>query len=219
MSRDLVIIVPMLGRAHRVKPLLESVTATVPDARVLFCTSSGDTDVHRAIAQAGRERIEVPYIQRGDYARKINAGYRVTTEPHLFCAADDLCFHAGWYEAALTRLGDGIGVVGTNDLGSPRVMAGDHATHSLVTRDYADRYGTIDSPGQIMHEGYWHEWVDDEMVETAKHRKAFAFAPDAHVEHLHPNWGKAPSDGLYQLQRIRMHDGARLHRQRRLLWT
>ena len=35
------------------------------------------------------------------------------------------------------------GVVGTNDLSSKRVMAGTHATHALITREYAE-LGTID---------------------------------------------------------------------------
>jgi len=215
----LVVLVPMLGRPHRVAPLVDSLTATVPGARVLFCTSPGDTAVHEAIAAAGHPRIEVPYTQRGDYARKINCGYRATEEPYIFCAADDLHFHPGWFEAAAAALTPGIGVVGTNDLGSPRVMAGQHSTHSLVTRAYADGWGTIDQPGHILHEGYWHEFVDDELVATAQRRGAFAMALDSWVEHLHPNWGKGTTDGLYMQQRLRMHDGRRLYRHRSRLWT
>ena len=219
MAADVAILVPMLGRPHRVGPLLDSIDATAPAARVLFCVSPSDTAVHKAVDQAGRERITVPFHPVGDYARKINAGYRHTREPLIFCGADDLLFHPGWYEVAVKHLGDGIGVVGTNDLGSPRVMAGDHSTHSLVARDYANRLGTIDQRGQILHEGYPHEYVDDELVGTAKHRGAWAFAVDSHVEHLHPNWGKAPNDGLYAQQQMRMRRGAALYRQRRRLWT
>ena len=215
---DLVILVPMLGRAHRVVPLLESIRETC-DARVLFCLTPGDVTVLRAVEVAGGQCIMVGQKPAGDYARKINHGYRFTTEEHIFCGADDLLFHPGWYEAAAAELRDGVGVVGTNDLGSPRVMAGEHSTHSLVTRRYANLYGTIDQPGAIMHEAYPHEWVDDELVETAKARGAWAFAGGSYVEHLHPNWGKAPSDRMYSKQRARMRAGATLYRQRRRLWT
>lgn len=218
-ERDLVIVVPMLGRPHRVQPLLESIRSATPAARVLFVLSPGDTKVAHAVEAVSAEVVTVPFRPVGDYARKINAGYRYTTEPLVFLAADDLRFHPGWCEAACAKLDAGIGVVGTNDLGSPRVLRGEHSTHSLVTRDYADRYGTIDQPGAILHEGYAHEWVDDELVETAKHRRAWAFAPDAKVEHLHPNWSKGVPDQLYAQQQARMRYGRPIYQRRRKLWT
>jgi hypothetical protein len=207
----------MLGRPHRVAPLLTSIRATC-DARVMFCLSPLDLEVAAAVEAAGEEHILVPRQRLGDYARKINAGYRTTDEELLFLAADDLLFHPGWLEAAVAQLKPGIGVVGTNDLGSPRVMAGEHATHSLVTREYADRFGLIDKRGAVLFEGYHHEWVDDELVGTAKGRSAWAFATDAHVEHLHPNWGKGEMDSLYAQQRQRMRASATLYRRRSRLW-
>lgn len=216
---DLVIIVPMLGRAHRVVPLLESIHATCT-ARVLFAVSPGDPAVHRAIDAAGEQRVTVERHAVGDYARKVNTAYRASSEPLVFTGADDLLFHPGWFEAATAKLAPGIGVVGTNDLGSPRVVRGDHATHSLVTRDYADRFGTIDEPGAVLHEGYIHEYVDDELVGTAKARGAWAFAVEARVEHLHPNWNPAvPMDALYAEQPRRMRLSRSLYQRRQRLWT
>lgn len=110
-------------------------------------------------------------------------------------------------------------MVGTNDLGNPRVLRGVHATHSLVTRRYVDQHGTIDEPGKVLHEGYWHEFCDDEFVETSWKRKAWAFAADSVVEHLHPAWGKAPMDDLYAQEPRRMRQGRRLFLHRRRLWT
>lgn len=217
-SLDLAILVPMLGRPHRVVPLLASIREATPDARVLFLVSPEDVQVRREVTRLGCEQLSVPRRPTGDYARKINVGYRATSQPHLFTAADDLHFHPGWYEAAVAQLAPGIGVVGTNDLGSPRVMAGRHSTHSLVTREYAD-LGTIDQPGAIYHEGYVHEFVDDELVGTARKRGAWAFAVDAHVEHLHPDWGKAPTDRMYANQRARMRASRATFNRRSHLWT
>lgn len=215
---DLAILVPMLGRPHRIVPLLASIRAATPEAFVLFLVTPDDSQVRREVIRVGCEQLSVPRRPTGDYARKINTGYRATTQPHLFTAADDLHFHPGWYEAAVAKLAPGVGVVGTNDLGSPRVMAGDHSTHSLVTREYAD-LGTIDEPGKIYHEGYVHEWVDDELVGTAKRRGAWAFAFDARVEHLHPNWGKSPTDKMYANQRARMRAGHATYIKRSRLWS
>jgi hypothetical protein len=216
-SADTVVLVPMLGRDHRVEPLVESIRAT-SNARILFCCTPGDDKVLDAVDRVGCQRLLVPRRPVGDYARKINYGYRATTEPLMFTAADDLEFHPGWLEAAKAQLRPGIGVVGTNDLGSPRVMAGDHSCHFLITREYADKHGTIDGPGAVMYEGYPHEWVDDELVGTAKKRGAYEHAHESHVEHLHPNWGKAPLDELYMRQSSRIRLGRGLYLRRRRRW-
>ncbi len=216
---ELVIIVPMLGRPHHVAPLLESIYANTPDPRVLFVVSPDDYAVHAEIDRAQVERITVAYSPIGDYARKINTAYEHTREPLMFLAASDLLFRPGWYQAATAHLDERIGVVGTNDLGSQRVIDGQHSTHSLVTRDYVDQWGTIDQQRKVLCELYWHEYVDDEFIETAKFRGAFAAATDSIVEHLHPNWGKAETDPLYAAQRSRMARGVRIYRRRRHLWT
>lgn len=218
---EILVIIPVLRRPHRAAPVLESIgAATTQPHRVLFVGSPGDDEEHAAVRAAGGDLLVIDRLPgRGDWARKIQAAYNVSDEPLIFLGADDLAFHPGWLEAAQRCLTAGIGVVGTNDLGNRRVMAGEHATHCVVTRDYVERFGTIDQPGQVLHEGYWHEFVDDELVGTAKKRGAWAFAADAVVEHLHPNWGKAPSDGLYDQQQARMRDGKRVYQRRRHLWT
>lgn len=206
----------MLGRPHHVEPLVESIEATC-DAHIVFMCSPDDTDVLTGVEGFDHLIVDGPYP--GDYARKINIGFDATSEPLVFLGASDIRFHPGWFEAATAELAQGIGVVGTNDLVSPRVMRGEHATHSLVTRAYGDEFGTIDEPGKILHEGYVHEFVDDELVCTAKYRGAWAFAEDSLVEHLHPNWGKAPSDDNYDRQAERMRLSRPLFLERSKLWT
>jgi hypothetical protein len=149
---------------------------------------------------------------------KINAGVRATRAPLLMFGADDLAFHPGWLPAAQRLMSPTVGVVGTQDLCNPRVIRGEHATHCLVARWYT-RLGSIDNPRQVLHEGYVHEFVDDEFVATARHRGAFAFAHDSIVEHLHPDAGKAPMDDLYAARRPRMRAGRDVFRHRQHLWA
>lgn len=209
------ILVPVLGRPGNVAPLLESIAAATPEThRVLFIADPRDRAEHSAVQAHGGELL----IVDGNYATKINTAVDATSEPLLFLAADDLRFHAGWLAAAAAKLEAGVGVVGTNDLGNQRTIDGSHSTHSLVTRAYA-QLGTIDDPSRLLHEGYPHEFVDDELIETAQHRGAYAHAPDAIVEHLHPNWGKAEVDHLYARQHRRMRIGRRIYIERRPLWT
>lgn len=211
------IVVPVLRRPHRVIPAIANVAAvTEVPYRLLFVASPGDHDELRALEAAGAEFIVVARGPGdGDYARKINAGYNVTTEPYIFTGADDLQFHRGWDTAALAKMTDGIGVVGTDDLCNVSVRRGDHSTHSLVARTYANEQGTIDGPGAIYAECYPHEFVDDELVETAKARGAWVFARDSVVEHLHPCCGKAEKDELYADEPRRMREGRRIYQQRK----
>ncbi len=216
-----VVLVPMLGRAHRIAPLAASLAAATPEPhRLLFVVSRSDHDVRRTVDELGLDSTicPTPAGAPGDYARKINHGASVTDEPWIFLGADDLAFHPGWLTAAITAAGDRAGVIGTQDLGNARVIAGEHATHSLVARRYVDEHGTVDERGKVLHEGYPHEFVDDELVATAKARGAWVFAGDSIVEHLHPNWSKAPTDALYNQQRRRMKVGRRIFEQRRHLW-
>jgi hypothetical protein len=93
-DHDLAIVIPMLGRPHRVAPLLQSIDETVPNARVLFMVSEGDNEVIRAIIANRKQFIRVQYQTTGDYARKINLGIRATIQPFIFSGADDLKFHS-----------------------------------------------------------------------------------------------------------------------------
>lgn len=218
MDDAVAIIVPMLGRPHRVEPLLESITKATPEPhRVMFVCTPKDSAIE-AVEAAGHIPLLVERERCGDYARKIQAGIEATAEPLIFTGADDLDFHPGWLPAAASKITDRIGVVGTNDLCNRRVIRGEHATHFLVARWYVEQ-GTIDQPGLLFHHGYAHEFVDDELVGTAKHRKAWASAADSIVEHLHPMVGKAPMDVLYAQQATRIKGSRPLFERRKRLWT
>jgi len=215
---DLVILVPVLHRPKNIDPLMESIRVATPHARTVFLSSPDSPAETDALRERNLEVWEMPFASGpGDYARKINYGSTHTDEAFIFLGADDLRFHAGWFEAAAALMTRRVLVVGTNDLGNPRVLAGEHATHSLVARRYVRR-GTIDGGEGLLHDGYPHEFVDDEFVGTAKARGVWAFAADAVVEHLHPHWGKADTDFIYAASRSRLRVGRRLWRERCPLW-
>lgn len=218
----LVVLVPVLDRPHNVAPLVESLRATAPDVDLLFVTSPGCDAEREAIRAAGADMLEAPWHGQvvGDYAKKINLGYRSTTADLILCGADDIRFRAGWLEAVLEQAADPrAGVIGTNDLANPRVIRGEHSTHPVVARWYADIGAVADRPASIYYEGYWHECVDDELVQVAQARGVWRFAERAHVEHLHPNWGTAPEDEVYSMQAARLRFGHRVLKRRRAMWT
>ena len=183
----LVIVVPVLGRPQNVSPLCDSIAESTPSCHVLFIADTDDSEEIAAVdtrkESETKNQISL-LLHNGSYGAKINRGISATVEPLILTAADDLKFHPGWFDAAKAKLTGRIGVVGTQDLGHRWVRAGKHATHFLVSRDYA-QLGSIDGP-DLFHEGYFHVCSDIELVGTAKHRNAWAFANDSVVEHIHP---------------------------------
>lgn len=221
-TQSLLIVVPVLGRPHRVQPLLHSaLSCSPPGTRVLFIPTPGDRGEIAALEAHGAEFLVAPAHWRlGDFARKTNFAISETKEQYILSAADDLDFRPGWFEAAVRLFSvKGVGVVGTNDLGHERVTSGRHATHNLVSREYVETYGTIDEQGKLYHEGYTHSFCDDELVGTAKSRGAWVFAEGAVIRHMHPDFKTAPPDKIYQMGRRFFTKDRQLFRRRQRMWA
>lgn len=199
------LLVPVLGRAHQIKPLVENIeSATTTEHRIVFICSPKKFDpdaVEACYAATQATTLSVSWKPgRSDYAMKLEHGFLNTDEEWLFQGATDLVFYPGWDTAALAVAKQSrCGVIGTNDLGNPLVKRGRHSTHSLISREYINVYnGTADDTGKIFSTAYDHQWTDNEFIETATLRRQFAFARRSVVEHLHPHWGKADNDPTYE---------------------
>jgi hypothetical protein len=212
-SKDLAVLVPVLGRPHRVAPTLTSFYRTAPSCRVLFIADPDDSEELEAIRAEGAKYI----TPGGSYASKINAGVRATAEPFVFTAADDLLPHEGWFEAAVECISAGVEVVGANDLIQRRPRFQENATHFLLTRKAAEEPCLDGSPGP-MFSGYVHNYPDRELVETARRRETYAYCPEAVVEHLHPMNGKAEMDSTYERGSATMRADSHRFVERKALW-
>lgn len=205
---SVLVLIPVLNRPHRVDALIENFVTQTDEAQLMFLVSASDEAEREALrTRSNRMRNEVtitPWTPGpGDYARKINLGYKLSEREGygwVFTGADDLTFHQGWLDEALAQaVWSGRQVVGTNDLWNPSVRRGAHSTHTLVAVDYVrDMGGGWDGPGVLLHEGYDHQCVDNELVTAAKMRDQWTFAPRSIVEHLHPFAKKAPMDSTYE---------------------
>ncbi len=214
-SEPTAVLVPVMRRPQNAAPFMQSLRASTGLATVYAVADDEDVATQQAWKEAG---AVVLISERGStFAQKVNHGYLHTTEPWLFLCGDDVRFRAGWLDHAQHAAAvSSASVIGTNDLGNPRVLAGEHATHLLIRRSYVDEHGASwDGPGVVCHEGYRHWYVDDEIVGAAKQRQAWAMALGSVVEHMHPQWGKAEPDDVYaQGQRSADKDG-RLFKKRR----
>jgi hypothetical protein len=208
------VIVPVLDRPQNAAPFMQSLLASTGLANVWAVVEPEDRTTAKAWAKAGANVIYgsdglMSYVEgqtegvAHTFAEKVNLAYRQTEDigaRWLFITGDDVRFRSGWLDQALAAAGDEFDVVGTNDLGNPRVTSGQHATHLLIRRSYVDKVGASwDGPGVVCHEGYRHWFVDDEIVTAAKQRRVWTPCLASVVEHLHPLFGKAESDATYRL--------------------
>jgi glycosyltransferase involved in cell wall biosynthesis len=212
------ILVPVLGRAHQIEPLLASIAAaTEEEYRVVFICSPDDP-TREVCLKSDADTVTVPWgPNRADFAKKINRAYAtVEEEEWYFQAATDLVFHPGWAERALhVAQSSRCGVIGTNDLGNPMVKRGNHSTHILFSRAYIEKFGgTFDGSGAIFSEVYDHQFVDTEFVQTALFRKQFKSSLRSHVEHMHPHWGKGEMDATYEKSERSFREDARIFNER-----
>lgn len=200
------VMVPVLNRPQNAEPFMRSLRASTGLATAYaLCSEEADAAAWEA---AGATVVRT---EGTTFAEKINEGYPWTDEPWVFLTGDDVRFRPGWLDhAQQTARQTGRKVIGTNDLGNNRVIAGDHATHILIARDYIDTIGASwdlpgfvspSGPGVICHEGYQHWYVDDELITAAKERDEWRPCLSSIVEHFHPYWNKAEDDGTYQLGR------------------
>jgi hypothetical protein len=221
------ILVPILGRPGNVAALVASHAASEQSSRLVFICNHDDEPTLAAVRAAMRDApsrevalVVVPWEggAYADWARKLNWTWPLVKEEWRLHGADDIHFHPGWLDEALRVAARfDVCVVGTNDLGNPRVVAGVHATHQLVHRDYWE-CGTVDEAGKVVTEVYHHNFVDDEFVQTAIARGTYASARSSIIEHFHPDWGKAEDDETYRKGKSQFGRDTTLFNARRHLW-
>lgn len=196
-DEEVAVLVPVMKRPEHAEPFMASLRASTGLAMV-YAICDPEDEAAQAWKDAG---AEVLMGARGpSFAQKVNYGYAYTDEPWMLLVGSDVRFHPGWLDHALYAAGDQYHVVATNDLANPRVLAGEHATHPLVRRAYVDSQGASwDGPGILAHEGYRHWYIDDEITTVARQRGVFTAALASKVEHVHPLFGAAAMDEVYEL--------------------
>lgn len=193
------VIVPVMKRPQNAQPFMESLRASTGMATVYAIVDPDDSETYTAWLEAGAE-VLLADRDRPSFPCKANVGYGKTSEPWVLLVGDDVRFHSGWLDHAQTTASvTGAHVVSTNDLGNPRVMSGNHASHPMIRRSYIDEQGASwDGAGKVCHEGYRHNFCDDEWTAVAKQRGVFAASLGSLVEHNHPIFGKADDDVVYR---------------------
>jgi hypothetical protein len=215
------ILVPVLSRPANAQPLVDSLAASGADATVTFvCTSGDGAQISACDATGANVLVAAWEAGSGDFAKKINLGFLCTETEYVFMGADDITFTPGWDTQALKMMRGRIGVVATNDKANRQVMRGEFGTHCLIRRSYINEHGgTFDEdPGVVLYEGYDHNFVDRELCDVARRRRAFAFARESIVAHRHPLWRTASWDPTYRKALARFSEDQRLYMARASVW-
>ena len=218
---SLAILVPVLNRPHRVKPLLDSIEASTPSSDIWFLVDADDHEQSSVVQREAALRLGLlVQIDRngGTFAEKVNRGVELTDADLVFLGADDLDFKPGWFEAAGAAMDSGAEVVGVNDLLRRRPHRRQHATHFLMTREYAQQ-PCLDGGRGPCSEAYAHNFVDDELIATATARGVYAYAPDSHVEHRHWMNQGAEMDATYEKGRSSFEADRQIFEERQALWA
>lgn len=208
------VLIPTLNRPHRIAEVVKNLKETAPQAKPYFIIEEHDTATAEAIA--AKDAVKIVNKRAASYAGAINTAIKETKEPYLFIGGDDVVFHEGWLEPLL-ELAKDFGLVGTNDLHNPDVLNSIHATHYLVTREYAE-LGSIDNPDEFLFEGYIHNWTDTEAVATALYRGQWTPCLESKVEHIHWVWGLGNIDPTYEKGRTTEHLDRAAFDSRKHLW-
>lgn len=202
------VVVPVLWRPHRIRPVAEAIArATSSRYRLTFLADADDVETREELLAAGLPYLVAPPVPkwgRATYGSKVNEAYRRLDAPFLAVLADDVVPSNAWDRHALEVFGrhPDAGVVATNDLHNLRSIVGVTATHPVIRRGYVEHYGsaTTDGTGPVMSEEYRHNYVDGELVYVARSRGAFRAAPRAILRHEHYQNG-APDDETYRVAR------------------
>jgi glycosyltransferase involved in cell wall biosynthesis len=189
---DVAVLVPAMKRPGNVTRLVDSFNASNDGTASLFYVCDTD-DAEQIAAVEAAGVVWIPADRGSSFACKINAGYEATTHSWIFVTGDDVEFTPGWIEAA-RNLSDRYDVIGTNDsepgrVRNPKVAAGTHSDHFFVRRAYIDGEGSsLEGPGTVMAEAYFHWYGDVELIQLAKALGKFTPCLESRVIHHHPGY-------------------------------
>lgn len=220
------IIIPSYHRSDKIRAVVENaLSVTTHCTEILVVVEREGSEVPDYCASLyGLPKVHVLMNARSkNYAGAVNTAASRTHQEssYVFLGADDVKFSMGWDTPAVSHMRalEHIKVVGTNDLFNGYVLQGLHATHYLVDKDYLQVPGGVADglPGEVLYEGYDHNYTDTEFIGTAKARAVFAPCLASVVEHI--GWTTADyQDATKAKTNLNLDTDSQLYLSRKHLW-
>jgi hypothetical protein len=173
------ILIPSLNRPQRLQATIEAIHANTSEPHtIMFCVS--DPESRDILDAAGEWYLDDSDVEDRRYVTRMNKLVRYLDGAEtIFYGSDDVIHHPGWLTNALKVMETGPDVVVVNDLHNAR------GTQALMRRSYLSN-AVFDAPGDAFHDGYLHNFADNEQHFTAYMHRTYERAMDSVVEHLHP---------------------------------
>jgi len=214
----LAIFLPSYNRAHKLAEVAKNIEeATKSPFTLYFGLEKDDKESIKVAKKTGHKVV----INTSDpsFSNAIQAIYEQSSEEIFIPANDDFLFLDGWDVEPLKMMEDeNIGVLGVHD-GNP---ATSFSSISFIRRKYIEEQsGVIDIPNRVLYP-YNHNFVDNELTDTAKHRGRWAACPAPCIKHLHPsfNWlGEFPTDTTYEKNDSKFVEDSNIYNSRKHLWS
>ena len=210
--------IPTFGRPKKLQQVADNIKGnTKSEYKLYWGVESFDKESIKAAKATGAEVI----INGGKpcYSDALQTIYEKTDEPIFFWGNDDFYFLKDWDEAPLNMMAEnpGIGVLGVHD-GNPQTK---FASMSFVRRSYIKEHsGVVDMPNRVMYP-YNHNYVDDELTETAQMRGSWSSCPAPCIQHQHHSFkwlGDFPHDKTYEKNDKGFAEDTETFHGRRHLW-
>lgn len=191
------IYMPTYGRANKLKAVIDNIKqATKHPYKLYFGVEPEDRETILVLKDLKQNIIY--NHDESTYSNALQAIYEATDEPIFLWANDDFHFLQDWDEEPLKMFDNpDISVLGLHD-GNPNTK---YFSISLVRRKYIkEQSGVVDMPNRVLYP-YEHNFVDDELTETAQSRGVWDKYPGPCIEHRHPSFtwlGEFPDDDTYR---------------------
>ncbi len=115
MNTQIAILIPTLNRPQKLRSLIDNIHATTKTPHSIYFNLEPEDKISIETVKALNERY-ILNISPNIYVNAINEGYRRTTEPYIFCGADDIEFTEGWDERIMMQFRNpSIGLVEVKD--------------------------------------------------------------------------------------------------------
>lgn len=205
------ILLPSLWRPAGLDRVLHNIRDTTPEEHAIYVAVDKADEPSIEVCQT--HEVEWFTDDAGWFCERIQFLFEQSTEPWFFTGSDDIVHTPGWLSGCFKAVTDAVKVVCPSDGHNPK------GTNFLVNREYVlERGGNFDTPGNVYHPDYQHNYSDDELVNTAIHRSVYSRAYDVLVESTHPAWGNAPVDATYQRVGPSWEPDRNLYMNRMQLW-
>lgn len=213
------ILIPSYGRPNKLQVVADNLKAnTKNEYKLYWGLETFDKESIKAAKKTGWPII----YNDGDpkYSDALQALYEATDEPIFLWGNDDFHFLKDWDKepVQMMKANPDIGVLGLHD-GNPKTR---FYSISLVRRKYIEEQsGVIDMPNRVLYP-YHHNYVDDELTNTAQSRGAWSACPSPAIHHQHHSFtwlGDFPHDTTYAKNDKHYPEDTLMFQSRQHLWS